>query len=232
MIKLIAYRRVSTRGQARDGYGLAAQEKDIRAYCRKRGIKIIGWEDDDKTGTLPADERPGLLACLRKVRDGQADGMVFAGALDRLARELHVQEAVLAQVWRAGGVVHSTEIGEVLADDKEDPYRTAIRQIMGVIAQLERAVLTKRMRNGKAVKAGNGGYVHGAPRFGLRAEDHELVTDAQEAGTVALIRQLAADGLGVRGIAARLNADGVPSKRGGQWHPTTVARVLERAQTA
>jgi hypothetical protein len=35
-------------------------------------------------------------------------------------------------------------------------------------------------------------------------------------------------GLSIRAIAAALNAEGVPAKRGGQWHPTTVARVLGR----
>ncbi|WP_234444726.1 recombinase family protein, partial [Streptomyces sp. NRRL F-525] len=34
------------------------------------------------------------------------------------------------------------------------------------------------------------------------------------------------EGLGVRAIAARANAEGLRSKRGGRWHPTTVARLL------
>ena len=29
-------------------------------------------------------------------------------------------------------------------------------------------------------------------------------------------------------IAATLNAEGAPAKRGGRWHPTTIARVLGR----
>ena len=28
------------------------------------------------------------------------------------------------------------------------------------------------------------------------------------------------------GIAAQLNAEGVPAKQGGRWHPSTVARVV------
>ena len=34
-------------------------------------------------------------------------------------------------------------------------------------------------------------------------------------------------GLSLRDIAAGLNDTGVPSKRGGSWHPQTVARVLQ-----
>ena len=33
-------------------------------------------------------------------------------------------------------------------------------------------------------------------------------------------------GFSLRDIAAGLNDSGVPSKRGGRWHPQTVARVL------
>jgi hypothetical protein len=40
------------------------------------------------------------------------------------------------------------------------------------------------------------------------------------------MRQWQADGVSIRGIAAKLNEAGVPSKRGAQWHPTTVARLL------
>jgi hypothetical protein len=40
------------------------------------------------------------------------------------------------------------------------------------------------------------------------------------------MREWQAEGVSVRGIVARLNEQGIPSKRGGKWHPTTVARLL------
>jgi intein-encoded DNA endonuclease-like protein len=58
------------------------------------------------------------------------------------------------------------------------------------------------------------------------AHDKALVVDEQEAQVIARIRELRADGLSLRAIVRRLEADGVRSKRGGRWHPTTVARVL------
>lgn len=60
--------------------------------------------DDGWSGTLDESERPGLLDALTKVQNGEADALVVQG-LDRLARALHVQEAVLARVWDAGGRV-------------------------------------------------------------------------------------------------------------------------------
>jgi hypothetical protein len=49
---------------------------------------------------------------------------------------------------------------------------------------------------------------------------------------VRRIRRMHVDGLSIRQIAETLNAVGVPAKRGGRWHPTTVARVLGRTAAA
>lgn len=91
---------------------------------------------------------------------------------------------------------------------------------------------TELTRAALAVKAGRGERVGELPLGSMVAEDgRTLIVDADEARTIDLIRALRADGLSIRAIAARLNADGVPA-RGGRWHPTTVARVLARAEAA
>jgi DNA invertase Pin-like site-specific DNA recombinase len=229
-MRVVAYLRVSSRTQARDDkYGLDTQRADVKRYCREAGHRVVRWEvDPGLSGTLPDQERPALLASLKAIRDGEAEALVIP-SLNRLARLLHVQEAILAKVWQMGGSVYSAEIhGEVLRDDPDDPMRTAMRQMVGVFAQLDRAMILKRMANGKAAKQAKGGYVHGAPGFGRRAQDGQLVPDPAEAETVARIIGMAAGGLGVRGIAAILNGDGIPTKRGTIWHPETVARVLRR----
>jgi DNA invertase Pin-like site-specific DNA recombinase len=228
-LRLIGYRRVSTSGQV-DRYGLPMQETDLRAYARSSGHQIVRIETDGaKPGSLPPDERPSLLAALKAIEKGDADGLLIPGDLDRLARELIVQEAILSRVWKSGGVVHATTRGEILADDPDDPMRTAIRQFMGVVAQLDRALVAKRMRNGRKAKAAAGGYAgYGSPQFGVRSVDGELVTDDREAAVTARMRELRGEGLSYRLIADRLNAEGLNSKRGGTWHPQTVARVLAR----
>ena len=127
------------------------------------------------------------------------------------------QEGVLAEVWRAGGHVFSLgDGGEMLEDDPDDPMRTAIRQMRGVFAQLERGLIRQRMAKGRREKKAQGGYVAGSPRFGLMAHDKALVVHEEEAQVIARIRQLRADGLSLRAIAGRLEADGVRSKRGAE----------------
>ena len=62
------------------------------------------------------------------IGDGQADGLIV-GEMARLARELYIQEAVLAMVWDMGGAVFCADTGEVMQDDPDDPMRTAMRQM-------------------------------------------------------------------------------------------------------
>jgi DNA invertase Pin-like site-specific DNA recombinase len=182
-------------------------------------------------GAYAPEEREGLAEALALVEDGEADGLIVR-ELDRLARELHVQEAVLARVWCAGGCVfEAARDGEVLRDDPDDPMRTAMLQMAGVFAQLERGVIALRMRRGRRRKHANGGYTGGPTvPYGRRVEgegrDARLVADPAAAAVVEAIRQLRRSGETLRAIAGRLNEEGVTSPRGGRWHATSVQRVL------
>ncbi|MFB7244669.1 recombinase family protein [Streptomyces populi] len=229
-LRLILCRRVSTAGQVTDGYGLDAQERDCRRWnstAPDGGHRIVHVVTDEAlTGKSTIDEREGLMEAMEWIRDGRADG-ILAPNLDRLARELTVQEAVLSYVWALGGRAFTADHGEHLEDDETDPMRTAMRQMRGVFAQLDRGLIRKRLREGRETKGEQGGYAYGAPRYGQRSEDKTLIVDEDEARYRARMEQWKAEGLGVRAIARRANEEGIPSKRGGQWHPSTVARLLD-----
>jgi len=78
-----------------------------------------------------------------------------------------VQEGLLARSWSAGAEVHAANVGVILQDDPDDPMRMAIRQILRVIAQLDRSMLTKRMMDGRRRKKADGGKGEGQYRFGF-----------------------------------------------------------------
>lgn len=232
VLRLVLVRRVSTFGQAVDGYGLDAQENDCRRYARNVGnIRIVhmvtdGDEKGGKSGKSTLDERPGLMDAMQWIADGKADG-ILAPNLDRVARELTVQEAVLAYVWALGGHVYTADHGEHLEDDEDDPMRTAMRQMRGVFHQLDRGLIRKRLKDGRAAKGEKGGYAYGAPRFGQQAKDKELVEHTEEKGVEDKIKEWHdEEGMGIRAITTRLNSEGIPAKRGGQWHPSAVSRIL------
>ncbi|SNQ47063.1 Site-specific DNA recombinase [Frankia canadensis] len=229
-MKLIGYIRVSTVGQAEDGMGLDVQTDSIRAWARANGHRITEiFTEAGVSGKL--EDRPALGDALRALRDGSADGIVVP-KLDRLARDLVVQEQLIAEIRRMGADIHSAVAGEAayLVDDPDDPSRKLIRQILGAVNEYERAMIALRLRSGRKQKAAAGGYAYGAPAFGVRAEGKQLTADEREQAALTRMVELAEEGASLRTIADTLTAEGHRPKRGDRWHPTTVNRALVRAR--
>jgi len=87
---------------------------------------------------------------------GEADGLLVPGDLDRLARELLVQEAILGQAWKADGVVHTTTRGEVLADDPDDPDGSRGSCLLTASARSDSFAATDQIPIARLTKAGHG----------------------------------------------------------------------------
>lgn len=229
-MRILAYLRVSTDRQAEQGNGLDDQEARIRAWARANGHKIIGWHRDEGiSGSNGIESREALPVALGMIKRGEAAGIVVK-CLDRLARDLVIQETLLAEIRRMGGEVFTTSAAEqdYLTDDPDDPSRKLIRQILGAVNEYERSMIKLRLRSGRKIKAAKGGYAYGSPAFGQRVEGRQLVTDEDEAAAVARIRQMHDAGKSLRQIAAELDKEGIRPKRGDRWHPQTVARVVRR----
>ncbi len=228
-MKLVGYLRVSTAGQVERGLGLPVQEQAVLTWAREHGHKLVEvFADEGVSGTLA--DREQLAHALHAVRDGRVEGIVVT-RLDRLARDLIVQEQLLGEVRRLGGQVFSTSMAEqaFLADDPDDPSRKMIRQVLGAVSEFERAMIRLRLRNGRRAKAERGGFAYGSPPLGYRAEGRELVPDEDEQRAVARIRELHGEGLSLREIAATLDAEGVRPKRAARWSAEAVRRVLNRS---
>jgi len=231
-MKLVAYLRVSTDKQVEHGYGLDVQRAAIRAWAKAAGHKVVQWRvDEGICGANGLENREALPLALGDLQDGAAGGLVVF-KLDRLARDLIIQETLIAEVRKAGGEIFTTAAGEAgyLADDPDDPSRKLIRQVLGAVNEYERAMIVLRMKAGRRIKAARGGYAgFGSPAFGQRSIDKKLVADEAEQAAVTRILELRDEGLSLREIIARLDAEGIPAKRGGGWSPSTVSRVLARA---
>jgi DNA invertase Pin-like site-specific DNA recombinase len=219
---------VSTETQL-DGLGLDVQRKGIRAWVRANNHRVALWAaDEGVSGSNGLDTRRGLLDALNAIEDRTAGGLVVY-KLDRLARSLTVQEGTLAKVWGLGGHVFAVDLGEVARDDPDDPMRTAMRQMVGVFSQLERGMITARMRAGRKLKAERGGYAGGGVPLGYESIRGELVVNSEESETRERIFALRAQGLSLREIAKVLEDEGRPTKRGRRWHPETLRLVLASA---
>jgi DNA invertase Pin-like site-specific DNA recombinase len=234
-MRVSAYLRVSTDRQADDGLGLDVQEQAIKKWTKDNGhiLARVRYVDAGISGARELENRPALLDALAAIRDKAIAGLVVY-RLDRLARDLVIQEQLLAEVRRLQGHVFTTSAAEAgyLLDDPDDPSRRLIRQVLGAVNEYERSMIALRLRSGRKRKAETGGFAYGSPAFGYRAENRELVPDDDEQLVLARITALHRDGRSLREIAAALTAEGFRPKRSDRWHPQSLSRIVARLPSA
>jgi DNA invertase Pin-like site-specific DNA recombinase len=205
------------------------QRDAITHWAKAGGHKVVSWETDVISGASELRDRAGWSKAAALVKSGQAQGVVVA-RLDRLARDVMVQELLLRKLSDLGGIVLSTRENEneMLNGESKDPSRKLVRVIMGAISEYDREMTVDRLAAGRAAKAARGGHAHGALPFGYRSANGRLIPEPTEQKALSKMRSLAAQGVPLRDIAEALIAEGHPTKRGGTWCAATVARILKR----
>lgn len=229
-MKVVGYARVSTDKQAERGLGLQVQEAAIRAWAKANNHKLAKiFRDEGASGSNGLEHRVGLAQAFEALADKGMGLVIYR--LDRLARDLVLQEQLLAEVRRLGAETFSTDGGEqgYLKDDPDEPSRRLIRQVLGAVAEYERAMITLRLRLGRRRKADRGGFAYGSPPYGWKARRGDLVPDPLEQEGLTMARDLRSQGRSLAVIGRKLEAAGHLPRRGGRWHPTSVKRILERA---
>ena len=228
-MRLIGYTRSSDAREQEESH--ASQETTIRAWARANGHRITRVISEPAGTRGTTTKRPGWADVLNALEDGQGDGVVVR-ELERLSRDVLVQEQLMRDAWELDREVLSTAPSEAdLRDDPEDPTRRLIRIIIGAVHAHNRDMTVLRLQRGKRRKQQRGGFLGGTPRYGYQAIEGELAPDPIEQDSIWRIRVLHQEGgLSLREIIVALEGEGIPAKRGGAWHPTTVARVLRRTR--
>jgi len=139
MKKAVGYIRVSGKGQV-DGDGFARQEKAICDYAKKNGFEIVHiYKEKGVSGTIA--NRPALTDMMLDLEETKHT--VIIERIDRLARDLMVQETILADFNRQGVAVISADMGEKLDDD---PTRKLVRQVLGAIAEYDKMMTVQKLK--------------------------------------------------------------------------------------
>lgn len=137
---IYGYARVSTKGQAKDGNSLEAQEKVLKAAGATEVYK------DAFTGTKR--ERPQLTELLNKVNKGDK---IVVTKLDRVARSAAQGMELIDDLLNKGVSVHILNMGEL----NNTPSGKLIRNIFLAFAEFERDMIVERTQEGKAVAKEN-----------------------------------------------------------------------------
>lgn len=88
-LRLLGYVRVSRDDQQRDGHSVHQQPERLRAWCAAYGYTLVDVivEPSDVSGRKPLEKREGGAQLLRRLRAGEADGLVVI-RLERIFRDM------------------------------------------------------------------------------------------------------------------------------------------------
>lgn len=229
-MRYVIYLRVSTDQQADTGHSLAFQEEEARKWVRAHRGRIAGvYTDAGRSGADDIGNRPGLASAAAVLAEDKAEALLVY-RLDRLARDVILQEQLLAELHRSGKELHSCSPTEddALVHDPDDPHRKFVRRLLGLVAEHERDLIRFRMRRGMAQKAAAGGWVGGGVGYGYAAVRGQLVPVPEEQKAVRLMLRLVDQGHSYRSVCAELGRRGITPRRGGEWRPNTVHDIVRR----
>ena len=222
-VSYVSYKRVSTDRQGKSGLGLKAQEKSLLDYLKNSQGILIGDYTEIESGRRR--DRPQLQAAIDLCRKHRAT-LVIA-KLDRLARNVAVVSAMLESNVK------------FVATDMPEADLTFL-QMAAVFGEWEARKISERTKAALAAAKARGkalgwsipsriGEQRAASERGAEANRNRAQQFA--ANTMPVVDSIRNAGVGsFEGIAEALNARGVRTARGGQWHATTVSRLVARQQ--
>jgi DNA invertase Pin-like site-specific DNA recombinase len=223
-MNVFSYIRVSSKGQV-EGDGPERQRLACVNFSQAHKLVIVSSFFDAYTGA--SEERPGFTELLLAIQHNHAHAegdqrieAVVVERMDRLARDLMASEFLLRELRKLGVKLFATDQGKLddMASNDVDPTRILIRQILGALAQWEKAALVKKLRAAQLRAAAEGRPCGNKP-YGLM--------EGEQDG----LRQLAEwnrQGYCNTEIADMMNARGYPSRSGKPWSRHTIAGILAR----
>ena len=223
----VIYIRVSTADQAEHGVSLDAQRERLSAYALACGLDVVAVvREEGISGTIPLADRPEGSRVAEMVSSGKVRH-VIALKLDRLFRSAVDALATTAEWDKSGIALHLVDMGGSSLNTGSAMGRMMLTMMAG-FAQFERDLTAERTTAALAHKKANGAAYSPTP-FGKTREGDALLDNEEEQGIITRIRAWREEGFSLRGIASRLNDEGVSTKQGRTWHASTVRYILNNA---
>jgi len=219
----VCYYRVSTNKQGVSGLGLEAQKEAAKRYCEQNGLEIIDEFEEIQSGGK--NDREKIASALRKCK--LTHSRLVVAKLDRISRDV----GFINELQNSG-------IKFVCADMPE--ANDTMIQFMSVFAQYERKMASERTKNALAIKKA-GGAVLGNPNLDkARAAIPNDTLDKANAvrskkasdwsvDVMEEINNARSEGVtSLRQLADWLNDRNIKTRRGNEYSPVAVKRIIER----
>ena len=232
MCKYFGYCRVSTETQAEKGYGLEAQEKEIRKYALAHGYELermfldagISGNLKDTDDDEAISKREALMEMLSLLEKGDT---VIVLNTSRLWRSDMTKAIIRRELMKREARIISVEQPKYDLYTK-DPNDYLINAIMEALDVYERMSISLKLARGRTVKAKGGDKPAGNCPFGYQyaADKKSVEIDPVEAATVKMMFSEAQKGLSLHKIADVLNAKDIKTRRGKAWSAGNVQVIL------
>lgn len=215
-----------------EGDTLARHRKTLSELALKKGIVISPeniYEEVVSGETLAA--RPVMQRLLSEVEQGMWDG-VFVMELERLARGDSIDQGIVTQAFRLSGTLIITPAKTY---DPQNEFDEEYIEFGLFMSRREYKTITRRMQRGRIASVKEGKYVGNIPPYGYSRKKLEqekgwtLEINPEEADVVKMIFDWYTDDtdrVGMQLIARRLNAMGIPARKGGLWTLSSIRPML------
>jgi len=222
-LKAYGYIRVSTEEQAIEGVSLDAQVDKIQTYAKLKDLDLVEIiRDEGLSGKDLA--RPGLQQLLEMVKGKEADSIIVY-KLDRLTRNTSDLLHLVEDVFKKGNTRFYSISEEI---DTSTAMGKFFLTIMGAMAQMEREVISERVKSALHYKKQQG-HSLGLVPYGFQRIDGILSKQSDEQNILRRIKRWRKEGLGYKKIADRLNQKEIkPRRKKAKWHASTIHHILKR----
>jgi DNA invertase Pin-like site-specific DNA recombinase len=199
------YASVSVREGSIINRELRDQAEEIATECERLGLRLIQVISEREPARRKGMNRPGLEYALIRIRAGQGTGLVVRD-LSRLTRSAAQLGAILE--WFVGHGLRLVSIAEEI-DTLEHAGRVAVRTLIG-FSNRERQRITESTRRGLEIARQDD-----ARRRRAAVNDNPELRER--------ILRMRERQMSLQEIADTLNAEGVPTVRGGaKWRPSSL----------
>ena len=228
-MKVVAYIRVSTKGQGDSGLGLEAQQDYIQRAAQQNGWEVIGEFVDVASGKLAIEDRPEGAKALALCKE--QDAQLVVAKLDRLSRDVH----------HIAGLMKTTKFKVATMPQAQ----TFELHLYAALAQQEREFISGRTREALAAlqsraDAGDAVAVQRVKNRSDALAKGRAVADITAANNVRMANIASAQEVlrphleaclynkinTLQSVADCLNAKGLHTARGSEFTPTAVRRLM------
>jgi DNA invertase Pin-like site-specific DNA recombinase len=222
--RAVAYMRTSSASNVGvDKDSERRQREAINAFAVRAGIEVVEeFYDAAVSGADAVDTRPGFAAMMKRIETNGV-GTIIVETASRFARDLMVQEVGYAKLRERGINVIAADNPASFLDD--GPTSRLIRQVLGAIAEFDKAMTVAKLRGARERKRSSTGMkVEGRKSYAERVEARGMVNEAKR-----LYRRSPKTGLrrSLRSIADELARQGYVSALGRPLSPSVVKRIVE-----